>query len=89
MAFSENLFPNFFIPEFVIKDLNCELDDEMLDDCSYQIFYNSYVTNIAGVVCENYPDSSNSSKVFPIGDIPYVVNSQVRVLSISLGRYIE
>ena len=76
-AFSTNLFPKFFIPEFIIKDLKCIQEHESLDSCSYQLFYDYYVENIAGVVCEL--DGTNSSGAFQIAGIPLVIDSQVRI----------
>ena len=76
-AFSTNLFPKFFTPEFIIKDLKCRHEHESLNSCSYQLFYDHYAENIAGVVCEL--DGTNSSGVFQIAGIPLVIDSQVRI----------
>ena len=76
-AFSTNLFPKFFNPEFTIKDLKCRQEHESLNSCSYQLRYDYYVDNIAGVVCEL--DGTNSSGVFQIAGIPLVIDSQVRI----------
>ena len=79
-AFSWNLFPQFFTPEFIITGLKCKHEDEKLDDCSYEIFYDSSASNIVGVVCQNGSVSSNSSNIFMIGGLPLVINLQVHSL---------
>ena len=43
----------------------------------WSVFYDYYVENIAGVVCEL--DGTNSSGVFQIDGIPLVIDSQVRI----------
>ena len=54
------------------------MEDKLLDDCSYEILYDSSTSNIAGVVCLNESESSNSSNVLVIGGLPFIVNSQVK-----------
>jgi len=56
------------------------MEDKLLDDCSYEILYDSKTSNIAGVVCLDDSKFSNSSNVIVIGGLPFIVNSQVKFL---------
>ena len=55
------------------------MEDELLDDCSYEILYDSSTSNTAGVVCLDDSKALNSSNVIVIGGIPLIVNSQVKI----------
>lgn len=70
LGYSKNLFGTDKYPAFVMKELQCNGQEEKLEDCSYNLEYESKANAVASVFCMNH-----SSIILVNQSLPYITNS--------------